>query len=90
MAPTAGPRFWVQAGLLVTGRPDLWATAIRQGRRLARPRWWRRFPFLPVPDGRYLAFRFETQYGSAGRPDARDLVAYLEWCRDVASIERGA
>jgi len=67
---------------MVVTRPLLWATALRQARRLARPRWWARAPFLPVPDRDYLAFRFTTQYGDAS-PDARDLVAYLEWCRDM-------
>jgi hypothetical protein len=66
--------------LLVAGRPALWPVAARQGFRLARPRWWRRPPFLPVPDREYLRFRFETQYGRAPA-DARDLVTYLEWCR---------
>ena len=35
----------------------------------------------PLPDPDYLRFRLETQYGAGGRPDPRDLVAYLEWCR---------
>ena len=75
-----GPMFWARAVLLVLARPSLWPTALRQARRLARPRWWARAPFLPVPDPDYLRFRFETQYGSDGRPDPRDLVVYLEWC----------
>jgi hypothetical protein len=80
-APRPGGRFWVRAALLVLARPALWPTALRQTLRLARPRWWSRPPFLPVPDRDYLRFRFETQYGAGGRPDAHDLVAYLEWCR---------
>ena len=76
-----GVGFWARATLLVLSRPSLWTTAIRQAVRLARPRWWARAPFLPLPDPEYLRFRFETQYGSDGRPDPRDLVAYLEWCR---------
>jgi hypothetical protein len=75
-----GVTFWVRASLLVLARPALWATAIRQARRLARPRWWAHAPFLPVPDPDYLRFRFETQYGSEGRPDPHDLVVYLVWC----------
>jgi hypothetical protein len=75
-----GPSFWLRATLLVLARPDLWWTALRQAGRLARPGWWRRSPFLPLPDRDYLRFRFETQYGSDGRPDPGDLVAYLDWC----------
>ena len=64
-------------------RPRLWATALRQARRLARPGWWRHAPFLPLPDADYLRFRFETQYGSDGTPDAHDLLTYLVWCREI-------
>jgi hypothetical protein len=72
--------------LAVLRRPHLWSTAVRQGFRLARPGWWRRPPFLPVPDADYLAFRMETQYGDDGRPDARDVVTYLEWCREMGAL----
>jgi hypothetical protein len=72
--------FWARAALLVLARPRLWTAALRQALRLARPRWWQRPPFLPVPDAEYLRFRFETQYGADARPDPRDLLAYLEWC----------
>ena len=75
--------FWVRASRLLLLRPSLWVTAVRQGRRLARPEWWRHAPYLPLPDADYLGFRFETQYGSDARPDPRDLVTYLEWCRGI-------
>jgi len=78
-----GPSFWWRATLLVLARPRLWLTALRQAQRLARPRWWARMPFLPLPDPDYLRFRFETQYGSEGRPDPHDLVDYLAWCKDL-------
>ena len=78
-----GPSFWWRAAVLVLARPQLWWTAVRQGLRLARRRWWARAPFLPLPDPDYLRFRFETQYGADGRPDPVDLVEYLEWCRSL-------
>jgi hypothetical protein len=71
---------------MVVVRPRLWGTAVRQGLRLARPGWWRRAPFLPLPDPEYVHFRFETQYGTGaagGVPAPRDLVEYLEWCREM-------
>ncbi|MFI5045874.1 MAG: hypothetical protein ACHQIG_02325 [Acidimicrobiia bacterium] len=80
MPEPPGPMFWLRAGVLVAARPRLWTTAIHQAHRLARPRWWSRAPFLPMPDADYLRFRFETQYG-ATPPEVRDVVAYLEWCR---------
>ena len=63
-------------------RPDLWATAVRQLVALAPRQWWRRRPFLPIPDAVYLAFRMETMYGDGGaEPAPPDVIAYLEWCR---------
>jgi hypothetical protein len=74
----------VVAGALIR-RPDLWWTGLRQMRRLARPKWWKRPPFLPVPDRDYLQFRLVTQYGGdGGTATGTDLVQYLEWCREEA------
>lgn len=73
-------RFWLRALWRVAARPWLWPVALRQARRLARPGWWRRPPFLPVPDHGYLRFRMETQYGSEGSPAPDDVVEYLRWC----------
>jgi hypothetical protein len=81
-AVTPGWRFWIGGSIAVARRPDLWRTGIRQVRVLARPQWWKRAPFVPVPDSGYLRFRWETQYGASGTPDPDDLVTYLEWCRE--------
>jgi hypothetical protein len=77
-----------RAALAVARHPTLWAVGLRQMFVLARPGWWRRPPFLPLPAPDYLRFRLETAYGTAGtgsggdRPvEAEDLVAYLRWCR---------
>ena len=84
---SGGTRFrlgWALAALgAVLRHPSLWPTAARQVRVLARPGWWHRVPFLPVPDPAYLRFRLETAYGGAGDhpPAAADLVAYLRWVR---------
>ena len=64
-------------------RPRLWSTAVRQIFVLAPSGWWRRPPFLPLPDPGYLAFRMETMYGDGAAPPAgSDVVDYLEWCRN--------
>jgi hypothetical protein len=56
--------------------------AVRQTLVLARPGWWRRPPFLPLPDRAYLRFRLVTAYGGDGRPPTPDdLIAYLRWCK---------
>ena len=92
--PRTPGRSWLRSVAAVALRPDLWLTALRQASRMAPRGWWRRVPFLPLPDRAYLRFRLETQYGEAGAPQPRDLVTYLEWCRaerraDVTS-HRGA
>jgi hypothetical protein len=72
----------VAAASTLLRRPDLWPTLARTAGRLVPPGWWRRWPPLPLPDRRYLAFRMETAYGRGdAQPRAEDLVAYLEWCR---------
>jgi len=68
----------------VARRPDLWLHALRALFAFARRGWWRRFPFLPVPDSGYMAFRRFTAYGSADHPLAPvDVIAFLEWRRTV-------
>jgi hypothetical protein len=87
---TGGARFWAGAAVAVARRPRLWATAIAQAGRLARPRWWRRPPFLPVPDREYLRHRLETQYGRDHEPEPDDVTTYLEWCRQMTRLRRQA
>jgi hypothetical protein len=70
-------------------RPALWGTAIRQVFVLAAPGWWRRRPFLPVPDPAYLRFRLITQYGDPDHPIVpADMIAYLHWCRSYSRAIR--
>lgn len=67
---------------MLVRRPSLWPVAIAVLFGLVPSRWWRRSPFLPVPDRRWLAFRMETAYGDpTAVPDAADLLAYLDWAR---------
>jgi hypothetical protein len=78
---------WTAVVLAVAVRPGLWATAIGQVFRLSPVGWWRRAPFVPVPDPEYVRFRVATQYGGsggAGSPDPNDVVEYLRWCRSIA------
>jgi hypothetical protein len=68
----------------VARRPDLWMQAIRSLFAFARRGWWRRFPFVPVPDPGYMAFRRFTAYGSVDHPlEERDVIAFLEWRREA-------
>jgi hypothetical protein len=80
---------WLRAFLAVATRPALWWVALRQTGRIARERWWRRAPFLPLPDADYLRFRLETAYGEVTAPRPEDLVGYLEWCAASAHSAHG-
>ncbi len=72
----------VAALLAVVARPRLWVTALRQVRTLAAPGWWRRPPFLPLPDTAWMEFRLTTAYGDAKAPlAADDVVVWLDWSR---------
>ncbi|MEI7887714.1 MAG: hypothetical protein WCJ04_09995 [Actinomycetes bacterium] len=69
--------------LAVLSHPSLWAVALRQMLYLAPQGWWRRAPFVPVPDAAYMRFRMVTAYGGDGSTAAEpeDLITYLRWCR---------
>jgi hypothetical protein len=87
----AAGRLGLPAGTLgaaraVAARPRLWPAAFRQGRALVPPGWWRRAPFLPVPDRHWIGFRMTTAYGDpAARLVADDVVAWLAWSDTVRS-----
>ena len=80
---------WGRAVAAVLARPSLWPTAVTQAFALAPRGWWRRRPFLPVPDREYLRFRLQTQYGDPEhRPEPADLVTYLQWCKGYRAVLR--
>ncbi|HUQ39943.1 MAG TPA: hypothetical protein VM030_07280 [Acidimicrobiales bacterium] len=79
----------LEAAAAVLRRPGLWPTAVTQIRVLAPRGWWRRPPFLPLPDKDYLRFRLQTAYGDADRdPEPADVVTYLHWCRGARGLAR--
>jgi hypothetical protein len=92
MSSSVPTRSWTAVGSAVARHPELWATAVGQAFRLSPTGWWRRPPFLPLPDPGYVAFRVATQEGGAasaspaagGPPDADDVVEYLRWCRSLS------
>jgi hypothetical protein len=52
---------------------------------MAPPGWWRRRPYLPVPDDRYWRFRLETSNGGDGTipPSPSEVVDVLAWTTDM-------
>ena len=75
-------RWAARALVALARRPALWPTALTQLFRLAAPGWWRRPPFVPLPDPAYLRFRLETAYGDDRDPEPADVITYLHWCRE--------
>ena len=92
MKSVDGPRLrdWIgPVARAVAARPGLWRTAVRQVLLLARPGWWHRRPWLPLPDAEYFRFRLVTQYGDPDHlPEPADVVAYLHWCRSYRAALR--
>jgi hypothetical protein len=78
------PTWWWPAAKALMGRPDLWKPALGQVRAMAPTRWWARVPPVPAPAREWLGFRMETAYGDRdARPDARDVLTFLEWCKET-------
>lgn len=89
VAPRLDRRWLLAMSGVVLRRPGLWLVALRQAVVMAPAGWWRRAPFLPVPDAGYLRFRMQTMYGDPDRaPDPADLVSYLTWCRAWPAIAK--
>lgn len=62
---------------------DLLATAWAFRRR----GWWRRVPFLPLPDGNYLRWRMYTAYGDEGAvPPVGDVIGFARWRRETMHL----
>lgn len=61
-------------------RPRLAVALTRVAWRFRRRGWYKRFPFLPLPDGTYLRWRMHTAYGEHDAvPSARDVERYALW-----------
>ena len=78
--------FWRGLARELMRRPKLWPTAIVQAGEFAPNGWWKRAPFLPIPDAKYMAFRLETQYGTTGTPEPHHVIEYLAWCREMRAL----
>ena len=75
---------WLRLGfaLLWHGvrHPSTGVALTRVGWRFRSRHWYRRFPFLPMPDREYLRWRMYTAYGDAARvPSPDDIVRYARW-----------
>ena len=60
--------------------PATGVALLRVGWRFRRRGWWRRAPFLPLPDRTYLRWRMHTAYGEHDTvPPAEDVIRFARW-----------
>jgi hypothetical protein len=77
-------RSWYRLSLTLAWRslrsPRTGVALLRVAWRFRARRWYRRFPFLPLPAADYMRWRMYTAYGdSAFVPPAEDVVRYARW-----------
>jgi hypothetical protein len=78
------PMTWVQLSLRLAvralGSPSLARALLVVAWRFRDRRWWRRFPFLPLPARDYVRWRMYTAYGDAQVvPPPDDVIRYARW-----------
>jgi hypothetical protein len=79
---------WLHLILRLTGRcarhPSLALDLARVCWRFRARDWYRRPPFLPLPDRNYIAWRMHTAYGDHHAvPPADDIERYARWTRNI-------
>jgi len=67
--------------------PRLALDLVRTAWAFRRREWWRRAPFLPVPDRTYLRWRMYTAYADESAvPPADDVVRFARWRRETMGL----
>lgn len=67
-------------GLRAIRHPRLAVALLGVAWRFRSRGWWRRPPFLPLPDRTYMRWRMHTAYGDDDAvPPADDVVRYARW-----------
>ena len=90
--PDRSPRrTWKKLMLELVGRaainPRLAIDLLRTAWAFRRRDWWRKPPFLPVPDRDYLRWRMYTAYGDDDAvPPARDVIGFARWRRETMQL----
>jgi hypothetical protein len=75
---------WARLSLALAGRalrnPALGVALLRVAWRFRSRGWYRRPPFIPLPDRRYVEWRMYTAYGDPHIvPPADDVARYARW-----------
>ncbi len=77
-------RLTLALALRALGRPRTALDLIALAWAFRRRRWWARAPFLPLPDGEYLAWRLHTAYGDDPPvPPADEVLRFARWRREI-------
>ena len=82
---------WSGLVLRLAGRavlsPRLALDLLKTGWAFRRRGWWRRPPFLPLPDRIYLRWRMYTAYASEDAvPPLDDVVRFARWRRETMGL----
>jgi hypothetical protein len=90
-APASSPPTWAGLVMALAGRalvrPRLALDLLRTGWAFRRRGWWRRPPFVPLPDRTYLRWRMYTAYGSEDAvPPVEDVVRFARWRRETMRL----
>jgi hypothetical protein len=68
-------------------RPRLAVDLVRTAWAFRRRDWYRRAPFLPLPDPTYLRWRMYTAYADElAVPPAEDVVRFARWRRETMGL----
>ena len=72
----------LRLGARAVTQPSLAVDLVRVAWRFRPLDWWRRPPFLPIPDRQYVQWRMYTAYGDHHAvPSVDDAVRYARWTR---------
>ena len=78
--PTTWPGLILQLAGKALLSPSLAIDLLRVAWRFRSRRWYKRFPFLPLPSVPYVRWRMYTAFGSADAvPPADALIRYARW-----------
>ena len=67
--------------------PRLALDLLRTAWAFRRRDWWKRAPFLPVPDRTYLRWRMYTAYADENAvPPPDDVVRFARWRRETMGL----
>lgn len=87
MAPLSWTSLTLRLTLRAVVNPRLAVDLLRTAWAFRRRDWWRKAPFLPLPDRAYLRWRMYTAYGDeAAVPPVRDVLGFARWRRETMHL----